>query len=243
MPPLNRAFSLAKIDAVPVFVGEDLNLDVPRPLNVTLDVHIPVLESRRRFGRGCFQRVREFIFRIDDPHPAAAAAAGRLNDYGIANLARNCNRLFIRLEGIGTARQNRDARILHGASRFDFFTHQLNDVWPRSNELDIAGFANFSEVGGLSQKTVTRMNRVDVEQFRRADDCRDVQVALRGGRRANTHGLVGETHVERVAIDVAVYRDGPNAHLFTRPDDAAGDLAAIGDQNLAESALSVVHKK
>ena len=38
--------------------------------------------------------------------------------------------------------------------------------------------------------------------------------------------------MKRIAIDVAVDSDGFDAHLFTRPDDPAGNLAAVRDQDL-----------
>ena len=41
-------------------------------------------------------------------------------------------------------------------------------------------------------------------------------------------------HVPRVAIGVGIDRNGLDAHLARRLDDAAGDLAAVGDQDLGE---------
>src|SRR5207249_6634363 len=54
--------------------------------------------------------------------------------------------------------------------------------------------------------------------------------------------LVSETHVKRVSIHVAVHSHRADAHLFAGPDDSAGNLAAIGDQDLAEGSRAVVHK-
>jgi hypothetical protein len=48
--------------------------------------------------------------------------------------------------------------------------------------------------------------------------------------------------VQRVAIDVAVDGHRANAHLFAGPDDSAGDLATISDQDLAEPSWTVSHK-
>jgi len=48
--------------------------------------------------------------------------------------------------------------------------------------------------------------------------------------------------VQRVAIDVTVDGHRANAHLFAGPDDSAGDLAAISDQDLAEPSWTVSHK-
>jgi len=48
------------------------------------------------------------------------------------------------------------------------------------------------------------------------------------------HGLVGLAHMQGVAVGVGIDGDGGDAELFRRPDDAAGDLAAIGDEDLLE---------
>ena len=48
--------------------------------------------------------------------------------------------------------------------------------------------------------------------------------------------------MQRVAIDVAVNSDSLDAHLLAGPDDATGDLATIGDQDLFELARIESHK-
>jgi hypothetical protein len=40
--------------------------------------------------------------------------------------------------------------------------------------------------------------------------------------------------VQRVAIDIAMHGDRADAHFLTRPDNPAGNLAAIRDQDLLE---------
>src|SRR5690242_2967100 len=86
------------------------------------------------------------------------------------------------------------------------------------------------------------MNRVNVEDFRRADDSGNVQIALRRRRGADADRLIGEPHMQRIAIDVAVHGDRAYAHLFTCPDDATGNFAAVRDQNFSKATLSVTHK-
>ena len=60
------------------------------------------------------------------------------------------------------------------------------------------------------------------------------EIALRGGRRPDMHRLVGHLDMHGVAVGVRIDRDRSDAHLARRLDDAAGDLAAIGDQDLLE---------
>ena len=86
------------------------------------------------------------------------------------------------------------------------------------------------------------MNRVNVENFGSANDGGYIQIALRGRRGSDAGRLVSEAHVQGIAIDIAVHGDGANAHLLARPDYSARDLAAVGDQYLAKSSLTV-HKQ
>ena len=51
----------------------------------------------------------------------------------------------------------------------------------------------------------------------------------RGG--ADVPRLVGQLHVHGVAVQLAVDGDGPQPHLAGRPDDADGDLPAVGDED------------
>ena len=52
--------------------------------------------------------------------------------------------------------------------------------------------------------------------------------------------LVGHLDEERVRIGLRMDRDGPHAEPPRRPDDPAGDLAAIGDENGLEHGPSWV---
>ena len=66
------------------------------------------------------------------------------------------------------------------------------------------------------------------------DDRGDPQVALRGRRRADADGLVGEPHVGGVGVGGRVDGDGLGPELVDRPDDANGDLAAIRHEDPPE---------
>ena len=60
----------------------------------------------------------------------------------------------------------------------------------------------------------------------------EVAFARRG--RADQHGLVGEARVARVGVGFGEHGDGAHAHAARRLDHAAGDFAAVGDEDLAE---------
>ena len=70
------------------------------------------------------------------------------------------------------------------------------------------------------------------------DDARDVEIALAYGGRPDEHRLVGAAHVGRVAVGLRVDGDGADAEATAGAEDAAGDLAAVGDQDFGEHGAS-----
>ena len=65
---------------------------------------------------------------------------------------------------------------------------------------------------------------------RGCDHAFDVEIAVTRPRRPKQHGLVGHGDMHGVAIGFGIDRDGAQAHGAGRANDAAGDLAAVGDQ-------------
>src|SRR5207302_8124657 len=63
---------------------------------------------------------------------------------------------------------------------------------------------------------------------------RDVEVALAAGRPADADVVVGEAHVQALAIGLGVDGDGRDPELFARTDHPQGDLPAVGDEDFLE---------
>ena len=78
------------------------------------------------------------------------------------------------------------------------------------------------------------MHGVGARAARRLHDAVDDEVALDGGRRADGIGLVRHLHVQGLAVGLREDGDGGDAGLATGADDADGDLAAVGDEQLLE---------
>ena len=79
--------------------------------------------------------------------------------------------------------------------------------------------------------------------FAGGDDAIGQQVALAAGGGADMHRLVGQAHMAGVAVGVGVDGDGGNAHLACGLDDAAGDLAAVGNKNLLEHVWLLIRER
>ena len=89
--------------------------------------------------------------------------------------------------------------------------------------------------GVLGQEAVAGMDGVDLVLPGQGDDAVDVEIgADRLAGLADPVGLVGLEAVQGEAILVRVDGHGADAQLMGRAEDANGDLAAIGDQQLPE---------
>src|SRR3954453_15191785 len=82
MPTLDPALALEQRDDIAVRVGEDLDLDVPRCLEVALEEHRRIAEGAAGLPRGPLDGFVELRSRSHDPHPAAATTGGCLDQQG-----------------------------------------------------------------------------------------------------------------------------------------------------------------
>ena len=157
MAPLDRALALAEMDDRAVVIAEHLELDVARVLDVLLEVDVADAERRLRLALRGLERLAQLARRADDAHAAAAAAGDRLDDHREARgPCAILRRLLLAVDRAVAARQDRDAGLLHRAPRARLVAEQPDDVRRRADELDVAGLADFGEVGALGQEAVAR---------------------------------------------------------------------------------------
>ena len=88
------------------------------------------------------------------------------------------------------------------------------------------------------------MHRLGAGLSRRLDHALDIEIAVARPRRSEQHGFIGHGDMHGVAVGLGIDRDGTQAHCACGTDDAAGDLAAIGDQEGAKSPvrLGAIHR-
>src|SRR5437867_4541707 len=93
MTALNRAFALAERDDAALCVAEDLDLDVPRTLEILLHVDVRGTEGTVRLTARGVERAQQIALAGADPHPPAAAARRRLQDDRKADLTGDLERI------------------------------------------------------------------------------------------------------------------------------------------------------
>ena len=211
MAALHRAVALAEREHAPVRVGEQLHLDVARPLEVALEVDAVVAERGRRLALGRFERLGELAARADDAHAAPAAARSRLHDQG----------RLVALRDRGHAGRAREPL------RLELVAARAQRVGRRPDPGEPGRVDRLREVGALGEEAVAGMNRVGAALG-----------ARRAGARAASRydaistDLVGRARVQRAGVVGRGDRDGLEAERPRGAEDAQRDLAAVRDEHL-----------
>src|SRR5581483_4427353 len=237
---LNRAFALAKMDDMAVFVGEYLHLDMARLLDKLLQIDIRAAERGGRFRARNVQLPGQFLLVLHETNATPAAAHRRLDEQRIAALLREMEGVLLAAEQPVRAGNDRHAGGAHRLPCDRLIPHLLHDGGGRPDELQAARFAGFGEAGALREEADAGMDGVRAGDVRRADDVGRVQVAVFGSGRADADGLIGQMHVQGLGIGGRMHRDRLDLEFLARPNDPHGDLAAISYQYLFEHGVRSV---
>ena len=233
--PLDRAVALEQMVQAAMPVAEDLDLDVAGARDHPLEIALAVAERRERLAAALERLLLELVGAVDPPHAAAAPAPGRLEHQRVSDLLRlaaDLVHVVAEDPGGGDHRNPGLDRHLAGAGLVSEHAHGLG---PRADEGDAVGLAGLGEVGILRKQPVAGMDRVGARLPGDADDLVDREIRLdRPEPLADPVGLVGLEAVQAELVLLGEDRDGRHAELVRGARDADGDLAAVGDENLAE---------
>jgi hypothetical protein len=238
MAALHGAIALAQMNDVALTIGQDLEFDMPRPLQEFLHVDLVVAEGRERLGLGDIDGIEQRGFGVHDAHAASAATAGGLDDHGVADIAGDAQ-IFLcfrpqRPIGAGHARHT---MALHDTYRGDLVAHHADGLGFGSDKNETAVFDALRKIGILGQESIARMDRTGVGHLGRADDRGHVQVAQLRGRGPDAHAFVGEQHVFETVVGRRVHGDGLDSELLAGAQDAQRDFAAIGNDEFFEHGI------
>ena len=227
---LQRAIALEQMDGIAVAIGEHLHFDVARARDVFLDQHAVVAERRFGFALGAFQRRGEIRRRFDLAHALAAAAGDRLDQNRIADLAR----FLARDAPAPDRRRDSPARPRRRpspsapwrgpsapwrGSRRAAGRRRSRRPWRRLRRIPHSRTGSRSPDGSRPRRSPSR---------RRGSHRPQIAFAHRRG--TDAHGLVGHRDMRSAGIGIGIDGNRRHAHPARGADDAAGDLAAIGDE-------------
>ena len=229
---LHRAVALEQVDAVAVRVAEHLDLDVARALHVFLDQHRVAAEAVARFALAAGQCVRKVLGLFHRAHALAAAAGAGLDEHRVADavgLVLEQGRVLV---GAVVAGHQGHTGLLHQALGLGLQAHGLDGRGRRADEHQPGLGAGVGKGLVLAQEAVARVNGLGPGGLGRGDDALPLQVALARGAATDVHRFVAGGHVLGTGVGVGIHGHGAHTEAAGRGGNAAGDFAAVGDQDL-----------
>src|SRR5277367_5570824 len=103
MAALYGAVAFAEVDAVAVFVGKHLNLDVPGAIDELFEIDFAGAEGPLGFAAGAVEGALHLVNRMNGTHSLAASAGRSLEHDRIADLGGDAESLFQSGEATGRA--------------------------------------------------------------------------------------------------------------------------------------------
>ena len=227
---LERAVALEQMHDIAMGIAEDLDLDMARACDIDLQQDAVIAEGGLRLAAAGGQSGGEILRAVHPAHALAPASGDGLDQQRVA-------------DALGLGGQAGVGLILSqiaGRGRHTGFHHQrLGGVlqphgadggraWPDPDQP--GGENGFGERCVLGEEAVTGMDGLRPAGVRGGEEFLRHQITLlrRGG--ADGDGLVGLGHEQSGGVNGGMDRDGADAEAACGADDAAGDLATVGDE-------------
>ena len=212
-------------------VGKHLHLDVARVHDGALHQQVAIAKAGQRLGARAGHGLRQLPRLGDQAHAAPAASGHGLDHDGKANFCRLGRKTRLALVAARITRQAGHA-LLGGQRLGRGLVAQRANGRRRRADPDQAGVLHrLRKARILAQEAVAGVHRVGTGGLGGGQQLVHAQIAV--GRRiaAERIGRGGLTHMQGIGIGVGIHRDGLNAHAVRGGDDAAGDFAAVGDED------------
>lgn len=191
---LQRAIPVTEGHHAARTVAEDLNLDVAGVVDEAFDEHAGRTEATGGQPGHPVECRPQFAVVAAHLHADAAAAAGRLQHHGVADLGRRRTRR----PGVVEQLRSREHGNSGGAGRSPCRVLGAEDaqlVWGRPDEGHSRRLDRRCEIGVLGKESVAGVNHVDARRGRGGHQRVDAEVAFAGRRGTQPDGFVGEAHV------------------------------------------------
>ena len=187
MAALDAALAFAERHHAAPVVGENLDFDVPRPLQIFHDVHRAVPKRLLRFPARRLKGAFDFTIIGDEAHAFPAAARRRFEQDGIAEPLGFGARFEVIAQRRRRARDHRHACGLHPAACLGLVPHRLDRRSRRSDEDEPGVLAYLSKRRPLREKAVPWVHRLAARVPGRRDQLRDRSPPTARGRWGPRH--------------------------------------------------------
>ncbi len=167
-------------------------------------------------------------------HPLATAPGGGLDEHGESDVEGRRDELLVAEPRLGEAGHDGNSPFRHLGLRPDLVAHRRQRIDARPDEDDPGLGTGRGERRVLGEESVARVDGLRALGEGGRHDLLDVEVAVGCRRGPEAHRDIREADVAGARICVAVDGDRTDAERAQSVDDAAGDFAAVGDQNGVE---------
>ena len=204
--PLHRAVADAERPRRAVAVGDQLDLDVPRPGHQALEEDHAAAEGALGLVTGALVGVLEVGAGVDPADAAATPAGGRLEHQRVADALRRGQRLVERVDAAAAPRRDRHADLLGDELGADLVAEPAHRVGTRPDEGHAEALAEIRERRVLRHEPPADPDRVcrALDQHPLEDGEVDVGAGRGGTQRVR---LVGLPREHRRTFLVGVERD------------------------------------
>ena len=232
---LQRAVTRADDDDGAVRVRQALGLDVPRLVQVPLDEALATTERRDGLAHRGLVHLVDLVRRARHLQPATATAEGRLDRHRKAVLGDERVDLLGTRDRVRRPGDQRGPGALRDVARAHLVAERLDRVRRRTDPREARADHRAREVRVLRQEAVAGVHRVGARARRDVQELVDREVGVRRACAVERVRLVGQRHVQGRAVLVGVDGDGRDARVAACASDADGDLASVGDEDLAQA--------
>ena len=236
VPALQRAVAGPDDDDLAVLVGDELGLDMARPVEVALDEALAATERRDRLAHRAVEQLGDLLAGAGDLQAAPAAAERGLDRDRQPVLVGEGQHLVDAGDRVRGAGRERRADVGGDVAGLDLVAERVDRRRRRADPGqpgvdDGRGEAPRSRRGSRSPGCT----RVGAGPLRDLEHQRAVEVGLARRVAAERVRLVGQPDVLGVEVGVGVDRHAEQTGVATGTGDPDRDLASVGDQDLAHA--------
>ncbi len=234
MAPLHGALALTEVNDVAVRVADELNFDVARIDDEFLQIDLIAAEGPLRLAGRIADGRLQLLFGIHPAHPFSAATGRCLQHHRITELPGHSPRIVDVCGGLLGAGDHGNPNLFRQPASLCLRTERPNGLRGRADEHETLVRARSGKLGVFAQKTVTGVDRIGSVPPGGVENTVEAEIALARRRSSDVSSFVSQPNVECFPIGVRVHSDAADAELAKRAYQTDGNLAAIGDEDLAK---------
>ena len=235
VPALHRALPVEQVQDGPVGVPDHLDLDVAGGVEVALQEDLVGAEGGRRLALRRRHGIGQFAGRAHEPHAAAAATGGRLDEKRVADVRRGGPERRVALpcrhHGAG---QHGDAGSGGQFLGPRLVSHHADRLGRRPDPDDARRRARLGQGRVLGEEPVAGMQGVRPGRRRRRHQRGGGEIRLAQRGAGEQHRRVGLADMRAARVVCRVDGDGLPTGIVRAADEPAGDFAPVGHEQPAK---------